>query len=79
MATAITLATSQVVLIIKNMNKIPYEQVFMLLEHEWQKEFNELDVTSINQHCDDMIAIVESCGWNTSDFIRRMMRYSDRS
>lgn len=59
--------------------KVAYEQVALLLEHEWKKEFDQTDITSINQHCDDMIGIVEACGWDVSDFIRRMMRYPDRS
>jgi|GEM_PF-3605403 len=57
-------------------HKITYEQLYLILDQEWNKTFEDDDIIGINEHCDQLILLIESCGWKTDDFIRKMVSSS---
>jgi len=54
------------------MTKIPFEIVALEVEKLYQKQFNVDQEVEIEQHCEFISSFIESCGYDTDDFIRRL-------
>jgi hypothetical protein len=52
--------------------KVPFEILFLEVEKLYQKQFDPSDTISIEEHCDFIRIFIESCGWTSDEYIRRM-------
>jgi hypothetical protein len=57
--------------------KIQYESLFLAVEKLYAKEFDENDVKGINEHCESITDLIESCGWTTEEYLYRTYNNSN--
>jgi len=57
------------------MKRLPFAYVSKQLDSLYEKKFDLNDEAAINKHCEFIQAFIDSCGWETDDYIRVMMGF----
>jgi hypothetical protein len=57
------------------MSKLPFEYVESHVDKLYEKQFDEDDLKSIDNHCDFIREFINSCGWTEEEYIRSMMGF----
>ena len=57
------------------MNKIKFEILSLEVEKLYLKEFEDKDVSGINEHCEFIADFINAAGWTEEEYIRRMFDF----
>lgn len=61
------------------MQKISFESVNFLVAKLERESLNLTDLNEIDLYCQQIIEVIESCGWDAEDFTERLMGWDQNA